>query len=43
MLALGLRGLWTLRGDRALAATLGAWLVGGTVGVLGGGSYCRIT
>ena len=39
MLALGLRGLWTLRGDRVLAATLGAWLVAGTVGVLGGGSY----
>jgi 4-amino-4-deoxy-L-arabinose transferase-like glycosyltransferase len=39
MLAAGLRGLWTLRGDRVLAATLGAWLVAGTVGVLGGGSY----
>jgi hypothetical protein len=35
----GLGAVWTLRGDRVLAATLAAWLVAGTVGVLGGGSY----
>ncbi len=32
-------GLTRLRGDRVLLATVGAWLVGATVGVLGGGSY----
>jgi Dolichyl-phosphate-mannose-protein mannosyltransferase len=36
---LALIGLPRLRGDRVLLATIGAWLVGATVGVLGGGSY----
>ena len=39
VLLLGLRGLAILRGDRVVAVTLGAWLVAGSVGVLGGGSY----
>jgi hypothetical protein len=36
---LALLGLPRLRGDRVLLATIAAWLVGATVGVLGGGSY----
>jgi hypothetical protein len=36
---LALIGLTRLRGDRVLLATIAAWLVGATVGVLGGGSY----
>jgi hypothetical protein len=32
-------GLTRLRGDRVLLATFVAWLVGASVGVLGGGSY----
>ncbi len=32
-------GLRLLRGDRILLVTLGAWLVGATIGILGGGSY----
>jgi MFS family permease len=39
VLAAALVGLWHLRGDRVLAATLVAWLAAATVGVLGGGSY----
>ena len=39
VLVLALRGVWALRGDRALAVTLAAWLGAGAVGVLGGGSY----
>jgi hypothetical protein len=38
-LALGLGGLWRLRGDRMLVVTLGAWLLAGAAGLLGGGSY----
>jgi hypothetical protein len=34
-------GLWRLRADRVLAATIAAWLAGGIVGVLAGGSYWR--
>jgi hypothetical protein len=32
-------GLRRFRGDPVVAATLGAWLVGGVVGVVGGGTY----
>ena len=39
VLAIALRGVLTLRGDRVLAVTLAAWLGAGAVGVLGGGSY----
>jgi Dolichyl-phosphate-mannose-protein mannosyltransferase len=39
VIGLALIGLPRLRGDRVLLATLGAWLVGASVGVLGGGSY----
>lgn len=39
VLVVGLRGVWTLRGDGVLAVTLVAWLAAGAVGVLGGGSY----
>jgi hypothetical protein len=37
--AVGLAAVWRLRADPVLAATLGAWLLAGAVGVLGGGSY----
>jgi dolichyl-phosphate-mannose-protein mannosyltransferase len=39
VVALAVLGLTRLRGDRVVMATLGAWLVGATIGVLGGGSY----
>jgi hypothetical protein len=39
VLLIGSAGLWGVRRDRVLAATLAAWLAGGTIGVLGGGSY----
>jgi hypothetical protein len=39
VLGLAVIGLPRLRGDRVLGATIGAWLVGATVGILGGGSY----
>jgi hypothetical protein len=39
LLVAGLGGLWRLRAERVLVATLGAWLAGGAVGVLAGGSY----
>jgi hypothetical protein len=39
VVGLAVRGLTHLRGDRVLLATFGAWLVGATAGVLGGGSY----
>ena len=39
VVGLAVIGLPRLRGDRVLLATIGAWLVGATVGVLGGGSY----
>ena len=39
VIGLALIGLPRLRGDRVLLATVGAWLAGATVGVLGGGSY----
>ena len=38
-LVLGLGGLFRLRGDRTLIVTLGAWLLAGAAGLLGGGSY----
>jgi hypothetical protein len=37
--ALGLIGLGRLRRDPVVLITLAAWLAGGTLGVLGGGSY----
>jgi 4-amino-4-deoxy-L-arabinose transferase-like glycosyltransferase len=39
LLAIGLCGLWTLRRDRVVTATLAAWLAAGSVGVLAGGTY----
>ncbi len=38
-LALAPLGLWCLRRDRVLLATLGVWLLAGVVGILAGGSY----
>ena len=39
VLGLAVIGLARLRGDRVLLATIGAWLVGAALGVIGGGSY----
>ena len=39
VLVVALGGLWALRRDGVLVATLIAWLAAGVVGVLGGGSY----
>jgi hypothetical protein len=39
VVGLAVVGLGRLRGDRVLLVTFVAWLVGATVGVLGGGSY----
>ena len=39
VLVIALGGVWALRRDRVLAATLVAWLAAGVIGVLGGGSY----
>jgi hypothetical protein len=39
VLVIALGGLWALRRDGVLVATLAAWLAAGIVGVLGGGSY----